>query len=165
MSQTSSGTMPTDKFLKIALNLLHRQFIAGGRTEAKQLYRRLLEGDTTHITTVEMEDRSRVPYGLAMDCSEFEGKLNYGAFRASLVTLLGNISRVLEEGREVTVFNRDQRPDSLLFGITGVTMEQDKPNVLVLGADVGGRKPAVILRLMYLDPRQFQEQESAGAPS
>lgn len=165
MSQLSSQTMPTDKFMLIAVNLLHRKFIDAARTDAKNLYKQIHAGQTTHITTVQMEDNSTVKFGLAMDHSEYQGKLNYGAFRAGLGTLLANISKVLQEGTEVQVFNPEQRPESMLFGVTGVTVEDNKPNVMVLGADVGGRSPAVILKLVYLDHSQFIQTDTAAVGS
>lgn len=47
------------------------------------------------------------------------------------------------------------REQSVMFGVTGVTVEQGQPNVLVLGADTSGPPGNVLLRLMYLDHRQF----------
>ena len=162
MSQPGDQTIPKEKFLLIAMNLLHREFIAATRTDAKNLFKEILDGRTVPITKVQMEDNSRVKFSLALDYSEYQGRLNYGAFRAGLATLLGNISQALQEDRDVAVFNPEQRPASMLFGITGVTVEDDKPRVLVLGADVGSGGPAVTLRLMYLDHHQFIDQDASA---
>lgn len=155
MAQSDAQTIPKEKFLLIATNLLHRQFIAAPRTEAKRVFREVAEGRSVPMTTVRMEDNSTVAFRLELDHSEFDGKLNFGAFRASLAVLITNLSRSLEEKRPVTVFNMQQRAQSVLFGVTGVTVEQEKPNVMVLGADTSGPAGNVLLRLMYLDHRQF----------
>lgn len=162
MSQPGDQTIPKDKFLLIAMNLLHREFLAAPRTNAKNLFKQILDGRSAQITNVQMEDNSRVNFSLALDYSEYQGRLNYGAFRAGLATLLGNISQALQEGRDVAVFNPEQRPESMLFGITGLTVEHEKPRVLVLGADVGSGGPAVTLRLMYLDHHQFIDQDGSA---
>jgi hypothetical protein len=163
MPQTAQQTIPKDQFLVIAINLLHRQFIAAGRTQAKRLYRDIQEGRTVPITTVRMEDGSTVAFRLSLDHSEFAGHLNFGAFRGGLSVLLGNISRALQDKREVTVFSIEQRPESVLFGITGVTVDGERTSVMVLGADTAGQVGVVTLRLMYLDPAQFARQdERAG---
>ena len=73
--------------------------------------------------------------------------------------LLGNLARALQDQRDITVFNVQQRPESVLFGITGVTMEGDRTSVMVLGADTHGQAGVVTLRLMYLDPAQFAHKE------
>lgn len=155
MAQSDAQTIPKEKFLLIATNLLHRQFIAAPRTEAKRVFREVAEGRSVPMTTVRMEDNSTVAFRLELDHSEFDGKLNFGAFRASLAVLITNLSRSLEEKRPVTVFNMQHRAQSVLFGVTGVTVEQEKPNVMVLGADTSGPAGNVLLRLMYLDHRQF----------
>lgn len=162
MSLPGDQIIPKDKFLLIAMNLLHREFVASPRTTAKRLFKDILGGHAVQISKVQLEDNTLVNFSLALDQGEYRGKLNFGAFRAGLAALLGNISQALEEGRDVAVFNPEQRPESMLFGITGVTVEDDRPRVLVLGADVGSGGPAVTLRLMYLDHRQFSDREAAA---
>jgi len=164
MPQTTPKSIPKDQFLVIAINLLHRHFIAAGRTAAKRLYRDVFEGRTVPITTVKMEDASTVAFRLSLDHSEFAGHLNFGAFRGGLSVLLGNISGALQDKREVTVFSVEQRPGSVLFGVTGVTVDGERTSVMVLGADTGEQAGLVTLRLMYLDPAQFAgpEQVSVG---
>lgn len=165
MVQSAQQTIPKEKFLLIALNLLHRQFIAAPRTEAKRLYREIAEGRIIPLTRVRMEDDSTVDFRLEMDHSELESKLNFGAFRAGLSVLLTNISGALQQQRDVTVFNMQQREQSVMFGITGVTVEGETPNVLVLGADTSGPPGNVLLRLMYLDHRQFAGDRGAAGTS
>ena len=92
---------------------------------------------------------------MSLDHSEFAGHLNFGAFRGGLGVLLGNIARALQQKREVTVFTVDQRPGTMLFGITGVTVEGDRTSVMVLGAESGVEAGTITLQLMYLDPAQF----------
>jgi hypothetical protein len=162
MAVSAQHSIPRDKFLLIAVNLLHRQFIKAPRTEAKRLYGDLFEGRVLPLTRVRMEDDSIVDFRLELDFTEYEGKLNFGAWRASLNILLENLSRALQQQQEVTVFGMEQRPDSVLFGITGVSVEKGQANVMVLGADVADKSGGVLLRLMYLDHRQFAQQDAAA---
>ena len=157
MAQVQSQSIPRDKFLLMAVNLLARAFIQAPRTDAKRVYREMAEGRPIQLATVEMEDKSTARFDLSLDHGEFRGKLNYGAFRASLATLLGNITAKLqEEGTEVSVFTAGEDPNNMIFGVNAVTIEEEQPNVLVLGADTGMRGNSVMLKLMYLDPEQFQ---------
>lgn len=153
-------TLSPQKFLILAANLLHRALVAPGRTEAKQLYRRIEEGERTALASVRMEDESTAAFGLSLDHSEFRGKLNYGAFRASLNALLANIGGVIQEDKAVRVFTAQDGGESMIFGVPAVTVEQGRTNVLVLCADTGGG--ATELRLMYLDPLQFEAQFGAA---
>ena len=52
----------------------------------------------------------------------------------------------------------------MIFGITAVTLEDDQPNVMVLGADTADQGNEVMLRLMYLDPSQFTADPVATTP-
>ncbi len=164
MSKSAQQTIPKEKFLVIAVNLLHRHFIEAGRSQAKRLYREIMEGEVAGLTTVKMEDESTVRFSVSLDHSEFGGHPNFGAFRGGLGVLLGNLARALQDQRDITVFSVEQRPESILFGITGVTVEGDTTSVMVLGADVGGQAGIVTLRLMYLDPAQFAQQGEDAAP-
>ena len=166
MAQFQTQSIPREKFLLMSINLLHRAFIESARTDAKNMYKDIADGSAVHLTTVQMEDKSTVRFNLSLDQTEFKGKLNYGAFRGSLVTLIGNISQALNDEKEVPVFSGsdgDSDGDSsMIFGVTAVTVEQDETNVMVLAADPGGRGSATMLRLMYLDSQQFDEQQTAG---
>ncbi len=157
MSQASTHPLPPDKFLLLAANLLHRALVEPGRTEAKQLYRRIEDGERLPLANVRMEDDSTAAFGLSLDHSEFRGKLNYGAFRASVNALLANIGQVVREEKPVQVFSAQDGGESMIFGVPAVTVEQGRTNLLVLSADPGAGG-ATELRLMYLDPLQFEEQ-------
>ena len=163
MTQFQTQSIPREKFLLMSINLLHRAFIESARTDAKNMYKDIADGSAVHLTTVQMEDKSTVRFNLSLDQTEFKGKLNYGAFRASLVTLIGNISQALNDEKEVPVFSGSDGNGSMIFGVTAVTVEQDETNVMVLAADPGGQGSATMLRLMYLDSQQFAGQQAAGA--
>jgi hypothetical protein len=149
--------MPRDKFLLMSANLLHRAFMEASRTDAKNLYRVLADGNAVRLTRVQMEDQSTLGVNLSLDQSEYCGKLNFGAFRASVGTLIGNVGRALEEGRDYPMFSGEEGDSQMIFGITAVTVEDRQPNVMVLGSESDDADASVTLRLMYLDPAQFSE--------
>ena len=161
MASTNKDSMPQDKFLRLSVNLLHRALIEPGRTEVKRVFRELVEGRDTPLARVEMEDGASARFNLALDHSEFRGRLNFGAFRASLLILLKNITDALGEGKELRIFDAQQDSGSVIFGITAVSVENDMPNVMVLSADKGSGATGTTLRLLYLDPGQFQREVPA----
>lgn len=164
MAQFQSQSIPQSKFMLMCVNLLHKAFIESARTDAKNAYRDISAGKVVHLTTVQMEDKSTVRFNLSMDHSEFRGKLNYGAFRASVGTLVNNITQWLREEKEVPVFNAEEGNNTVIFGVTAVTVEENEANVMVLGANTADHQATVMLRLAYLDPAQFITNEPA-APS
>ncbi len=156
MSTLQNQSIPRDKFLLMAVNLLHKAFVEAQRTDAKNLYKTLAAGTLVRLTDVQMEDRSTLGVNLSLDRSEYCGKLNFGAFRASVGALIGNVGQTLKEGRDYPMFG-EAGDGNMIFGITAVTVEEEQPNVMVLGSQTHGADAAVTLRLMYLDPVQFSE--------
>ncbi len=155
MAQLQNQSIPRDKFLLMSVNLLHKAFVESSRTEAKKLYRLLAEGTPVQLTQVQMEDKSTLAVSLSLDRSEFRGRLNFGAFRSSVATLIGNAGQALQAGTDYPVFGGEAEADGMIFGITAVTVEEGQANVMVLGTKASDRGAAVLLRLMYLDPGQF----------
>ncbi len=155
---TQPQSIPQEKFLLIAANLLHRTFVDTPRTTAKGVYRDLMSGRPVYLTTVQMEDKSTVPFHLALEHAEYCGKLSYGAFRSSVAVLINNIMQQLQEKKPVKVFTAAQNADNLVFGVTAVTVNDERPNVMMLGADVSGSNGAMLLRLSYFDPEQFRAE-------
>ncbi len=164
MSDTQTQSIPRDQFLTMAANLLYRALLEPSRTEAKKLFRELEQGRDLHLTDVRMEDQSTVRFMLGLDATELGGKLNYGAFRASVATLVHNIGEQLKtEDAQIQVFTQENNPAMTVFGISGVTYEGTDPRVMVLGAESLQGQPAVMLRLMYLDPGQFDAEPAQPA--
>lgn len=163
MATTQTKSLPTDQFLNMAINLLHKAFIEQNRTEAKKLFRAVAEGRIVPLTNVQMEDKSVVRFDIGLEHSEYRGKLNFGAFRASLSTTLANLVKAIQGGHKITTFSAENNANSLIFGITGVTMENDIPAVMVISVQVSERGAAVMLRPMYLNYEQFLESQESEA--
>ena len=162
MSQTQTQSIPRDQFLRMAANLLHKTLLEVPRTQAKNTFKELSQGRPFHLATVKMEDESTVRFSVNLDHSEFRGKLNFGAFRTSLGLLVSNLGQALIDNKEFTVFSEKTNPDVMIFGVTAVTREADNTNVMVLGANISDGQPSVLLRLLYIDDRQFLEPGTAG---
>jgi hypothetical protein len=162
VSQAQTQSIPKDKFLRMAANLLHKTLLEVPRTQAKNAFKELSQGRPFHLATVKMEDESTVRFSVNLDYTEFNGKLNFGAFRTSLVLLVSNLGQILVDNKEFTVFSEETDPDVMIFGVTAVTREADNINIMVLGADIRDGKPSVLLRLLYIDDSQFLEPKTAG---
>lgn len=162
-SRHQDHSLSTDKFLTIAANLLYKTFFDTTRTAAKGIYRQLHEGRVLNLANVRMEDKSQVRFELRLDYSEYHGRLGFSAFRAGLGQLINNIGQTVKKPDEITTFTAEHDPRLLLFGVTGVTMEGEQPNVLALGADTSGSGDASVqLQLMYLDHKRFQPAADQG---
>jgi hypothetical protein len=125
MAGTQTHMLPTDKFLTLSVNLLHKVFLEATRTEAKNLYRELSEGKPVPLTRVRMEDGSEVRFEVALDHSEYRGRLNFGAFRAGVTLLVANIADALREEKPVRTFHAEHDPNVVIFEIAaGIARHQ-----------------------------------------
>ncbi len=89
--------------------------------------------------------------------------MNFTTFRDGLMSLIGNISQVLEKGDDFPVFSANHNANIIMFGVSGGTVDNGQPNMLALSVDATSEKPAMQLKLMYLDPDQFKGDPSAEA--
>ena len=163
MARIETQSIPREQFLTIAVNLLHRAFVESKRDDAKNLFRSVLEGKRAALTNVQMEDKSTIRFDLSMDASEYDGALNFGAFRASLTALLSNLAAALKSNQEITTFAAEGDPNNIIFGVTGVNVDRGIPSVLVLSTHADARDAAILLRLMYLDYNQFLRSQQGDA--
>ncbi|MBM68325.1 MAG: hypothetical protein CME43_02455 [Haliea sp.] len=163
MAQNPTKSIPRDQFLTIAVNLLYKAFLENRRTEAKNVFRDLATGRAVHLTNVVMEDKTQVRFDVALDHSEYRGKLNFGAFRSSLAMLVAQLSDALRAGKDIKVFSEQNNPDNVVFGLSAATEEEGEVNVMVLGADSNAARGSIELRLQYLDPAQFAQASPANA--
>jgi hypothetical protein len=155
MSASNTQSVPQEQFLTMAVNLLHKGLIENSRTQAKNVYKEIVAGKTVALTNVRMENDSVTRFDLALDHSEYRGGLNFGAFRASLTMLISSLGESLHEKKAITTFSAHDDSNMMIFGVTGVTKEAEDPNVMVLGAEMSADRPTVLLKLMYLDHKQF----------
>lgn len=163
MSTNSTQSIPQSQFLTMAANLLYKAFLDSSRTKAKNIYKEMAAGKLIPLTTVQMEDKSTVRFSVALDYSEYQGSLNFGAFRSSLSLLVSSLGESLRKEEEVRVFSAHEDPNAMIFGVTAVTRENNDPNVMVLGADMSGDNPSVTLKLMYIDHKQFEMESEETA--
>ena len=156
MNQYQNSAMEPEKFITIAVNLLHRSFIDSPRDEAKRLFAEIKAGKTIHLVRIKLEDTSELAVDLALDCSEYVGKLNYAAFKNVMQAMLVCIAKQVQSKAELNVFT-DAETGNIIFNLPGVVEDDEHVNMLVLGAqrEVPG---AVTLKLQFLDVSQFIEE-------
>lgn len=167
MSVNKTQTIPQDQFLTMAANLLYKGFLESSRTRSKNIYKELITGKVLPLTTIEMADKSTVRFDVALDHSEYRGSINFGAFRASLTQLIASLGESLKKEDKIPVFSAEQDSNMMIFGVTSITQDgqgKQDPNIMVLGADVAADRPFVMLKLMYIDHRQFIVDADGAAP-
>ena len=161
MSTFQNFSLPPQRFMTVAGNILHRSLIDAQRAPAKRIFNDINEGQRVKLVTVQMDDETELRFDLTLDSSEFRGdRLNFKFFRNSVVGLVAALGQALKEEGEIPMF-REQGGRTMLFGVPGVTQDAGEVNVLMLASDM--REPgAVVLKLQYMDPSQFERRQQTG---
>jgi hypothetical protein len=154
-------SMPPAKFLTISANLLHNAFIKAGRTAAKRVYRDIEAGKVVPLTYLELEDKSMVRFDLSLNHKLYRGQLNFTSFRNGVALFIMNAGEVLREPDKLRIYQNQDNPRSIVFGVLAISTEDGEPSVLSLVADSSGEEAVVHLQLTYLDSVQFQGREVA----
>ncbi|MDP5052974.1 MAG: hypothetical protein NWP69_04215, partial [Congregibacter sp.] len=123
---THRKSLPTDKFLTVAVNLIHKALIEPSRTQAKSLYRDLEEHKTVALTNLRMEDGSMVRFDLTLSHEHYQGRLNFTSFRTGLAMLLASIAEAINDPASLTTLASELSESSVMFGITALTAEGGK---------------------------------------
>ena len=160
MSKYQQHSLSRDKFLTVANNVIYKSLLEAQRTDAKNIYRAVSEGNRVALMNIRMDEESESRFDLTLDHSEFRGKLNFGAFRASVQALVGSVSELIQGEKEITTFT-DEVSGNMLFGVPGFTQEGQHFNALMLAVDVAVAG-TVVLRLQYMNPDQFVQTPKPG---
>lgn len=152
--------MSIQQFTTMAANMLYSGFVRRNKVDAKRDFKKLNSGGLVSVGTfTRKEDDAKLKLMLALDASEFKGVLTFHLFKKSLEQLLRNIALFQKEKRDAQTFTNKETGQVVVF-IPGIIDDDGTLNVLVMGMEP--LEDAVAVKLMYLDPDQFQKQKSGN---
>jgi len=131
---------------------LNRHFYAANRDSAKQLYKRISEGNVAPFMRIDLGEAGEVFCELSLDTSLYVGKINFGRFRKSLAMMMLGIKNRLEEDQKLHALGSEQ--GEIMFNIPGIVKEEEQINIMVCSFKSLGPGLASV-RLMYLDPDHY----------
>lgn len=163
MSTFQNVSMPPERFLTIAANVLHKTLLDAQRAQAKRVFNDISEGKRVALLSVQMDDDTQVRFDLSLDHSEFRGdRLNFRFFRNSVANLVGAFGQLLEKGAEVPIFS-EKGGGTMLLGVPGLSQDAGETNLMMVAVDL--RKPgSVHLKLQYMDPSQVVKNVGSTGP-
>jgi hypothetical protein len=142
-----------EEILRTIHQELYLQFFDAGKTEAKLAYNQLHAGTRLPLLEISSSKHGKVVGSLALDSSEFVGKLNYRQFRDALASHLNLVGERLNNKEGLNIMTSAET-GAMLFNLPGAVKQDDTVNFLVTGIEQG--KPGELtVRLMFLDPTHF----------
>ena len=131
-------------------------FFDAKKAEAKQCFQQLSKGGQLPLLHISSQQHGDVAGVLALDSSEFIGRLNFSAFRDALASHLNNIAETLRNDDSLNMFTAEDT-GAMLFNLPGFIEIDDTVNVMVCGVEQS--KPGeIVIKLMFLDPANYLKQ-------
>ena len=161
MAQSNTVTLDTRRYVTAAVNLLHAAFVKAPRAQAKRHFARVHGGATLDLARLKLDGRGDVMFRVALDHSEYRGKMGFAPFRKQLELLLQRLAERVRLKLDIAVYASESTGE-LLFNVPAIAVNEGTTNVLMLG--VGKPEPGVTtLRLQFLDPEQFRKKPEAAS--
>ena len=132
---------------------LTNTFFRQPKTESKNVFTQISNGEHIPFLEISSQEKGDVVAALALDHSEFIGKLNFSAFRDILGAHLHLIGEKLKNEEALNVFTNEQTGD-ILFNIPGILERDNAINILVTGVEQRNAGELVV-KMMFLDPANF----------
>ena len=149
MSNASIDLDLTELLAAIHSNM-NQRILQASKSVAEDLYVKLAAGKALPFMEISSPDLGDVSCDLALDHTQFVGKLNFSHFRNALALHMQQIAATLANKEDLSVFTSEES-DDIIFYLPGVIEDGGTMNVLVTGVEqrVDGK---MTIRLMFLDP-------------
>ncbi|MFL0797612.1 MAG: hypothetical protein K6L73_08990 [Cellvibrionaceae bacterium] len=144
----------------LACNLLHSGFIKNSKDKARGMYKELKSGKVVTTGTINFSGKLDMDLKLALDVSEFKGPgLSFPAFEVALKALLQNLGDRLNNKQELNILTSET--GSILLHHPGVVRTTEtQVNVMVMTIEPTPGKKELTVRLMFVNPDQFEKKDS-----
>ena len=148
------------ELLSLVHNALNKTFFQVSRTQAKQQFQAIANGDLVPLMKLELHSGDTFNCLLGLDFSEFVGNINFSIFREAVASHLYRISQALRKGEQVNLFKSDTSSE-VIFHHPGIIENDGQFNVLVSGIE---QKEAdtVCIKLLFLNPTSLAEAASSS---
>ena len=149
------------QILNAAASILQTEFLTGSRAHAKQEFKKLKQGKTVKIATLDVGQLKSAPLKLQLDYSEYKG-LGFGfdSFVATLKSMLRHTETAFKEKKDLNMLTNQKQSEVVLAALPGVVQRGEHINVMMMNFCFS-QTPDIVLKLMFVDPGQFSMAGSA----
>lgn len=149
------------ELVNLSCNLLHQGFIKNKKEHARSMYKDLKNGKNIIPGAITIGDKLELNLKLALDVSAFKGpSLSFPAFEIALKSMLVNLGDKLKNKKDLNILTSEN--GAMLFNCPGVVQTTETQfNVMVMTIEPQFEKKELILRLLFVNPDQFEKKEVA----
>ncbi len=146
--------------VNVAAKILASGFLSGPRDRAKQVFKKLKQGNSVEVGTVNMGPLKNAPFRLTLDYSEFKGPgFGFDSFSAALTSMLRHTESAFREKKDLNALMKDDQSEFVLAALPGIVQHEGQTNVMMMNFSFSQR-PDINLKLMFVEPSQFSFVEN-----
>ena len=148
------------KVVDVAAKILKSGFLSGPRDRAKQAFKKLKQGNSVEVGTVNMGPIKNAPFRLQLDYSEFKGPgFGFDSFSAALTSMLRHTESAFREKKDLNALINEDQSEMVLAALPGIVQHEGQTNVMMMNFSFSQR-PDINLKLMFVEPSQFSFVEN-----
>ncbi len=141
--------------LNIAAGILQTGFLTGPRLSARQKFKKLKQGNSIKIATLNIGQLKDASLKLQLDYSEYKGSgFGFDSFIAALKSMLRHTETVLKEKKDLNMLSNMNQSEHVLAALPGIVRRGEQINVMMMNFSFS-QVPDIILKLMFVEPGQF----------
>jgi len=143
------------QILNAAASILQTGFLTGPRAHARQEFKKLKQGKSIKVATLNIGQLKDAPFKLQLDYSEYKGPgFGFDSFIAALESMLRHTETALKEKKDLNMLSNQKQSEVVLTAVPGIIRREQQNNVMMMNFSFI-QAPDVILKLMFVDPGQF----------
>ncbi len=158
--ENSQNDINIVQILNAAAGILQSGFLTGPRARARQEFKKLKQGISIKVATLNIGQLKDAPFKLQLDYSEYKGPgFGFDSFIAALESMLRHAETALKEKKDLNMLTNEKQSEVVLAAVPGIVRREQQDNVMLMNFSFGA--PDIILKLMFVDPDQFDLAGSA----
>ena len=141
--------------LNVAAGILQTGFLTGPRARAKQEFKKLKQGKSIKVATLNIGQLKDAPLKLQLDHSEYRGPgFGFDTFVAALISMLRHTETAFKEEKDLNIRTSQNHSELVLAALPGIVRRDGQINVMMMSFSFS-QSPDIILKLMFVEPGQF----------
>ena len=143
------------QILNAAASILQTGFLTGPRAHARQEFKKLKQGKSIKVATLNIGQLKDAPFKLQLDYSEYKGPgFGFDIFIAALESMLRRTETALKKKKDLNMLVNQNQSEVVLAALPGIVRREEQNNVMMMNFSFI-QAPDIILKLMFVDPGQF----------
>ncbi len=150
------------QILDVAANTLQTGFLTGPKAHAKQEFKKLKQGKSIKIATLNVGQLKNAPFKLQLDYSEYKGPgFGFDCFIAALESMLRQTETAFRQKKDLNMLTDHDQREVVLAALPGIVRREEQINVMMMSFSFS-QTPDIILKLMFVEPSQFESAVNAS---